>query len=443
MAGETFIQRVFATYGKLRNKLDYLWNLDTIPNFDVDGIPDPLDEDALRLSGFYYAQERSHFRAGRIYELGAFPTSDAQYSSVFGWACAAVDVNEANDGHGSKGSFAAGYQCISSGFFANAQGFNNVTANGGLTLGWENRSGGVEYQVIGQNYVNNETLCYVRISGNQTSLFPDNLIIALKMYKTGADRTLLLNRVLSTSYTAGGDYTTINLKAPLSFQYADDTTLDIHGFLNKSYVIRLAQSGTGNFLIGINNRVSSNYATAIGVGNKVFNDYGLSLGKDAYSKNRGEIAMGSGLIIDGNETRYSQKSQWHLKALTTNISPVEMTLDSKILSNYNNNIVLQNNTALNASIRISAYMATGGEAYAKTWHDVIIRHKPDGTMTILHESTPLVVTETNTASFTAVLSVAVDGKIKINVTGHAANKVNWTAWIEGVITGVDVPYRTI
>lgn len=429
------------------DKKDFIWNLDEIPNIDTDGFPSPTEADRLLLTAIYYSQPRSYFRAGRLNQRTTFPTADAQYSASFGWSTHCVDANENPDGNDSKGGFTAGYQNVNAGPYNFSFGRNNLVANTGGAMGEGNQvnvGASNRFEIIGQTFVDDWTKGSLTIAGDKTGTFPDGKILAIYLYAPTESPILIINRVETSTYDAGADETTLNMLVPLGFEYADATTLDSFGILNKSYVFALGVGSQYSYTIGLFNKLMASYGFAIGVNITILNTLGFGLGSGVVTKNRGEIGTGSGQIEDGTDLRYSQKSQWHLKTMTENATPKELTIDGKALAVNSNNIRTQNSSVLTGNIRVSAYYpsgSAGGQSYSKIWDNVVIRHKSNGVMNILFESTPLEVTESDTTAFDAVLSVASDGRIIINVTGHASNKVYWTAWVEGVMTGENVPTR--
>lgn len=429
------------------DKKDFIWNLDKIPNIDTDGYPTPSETNRLLLTSFYYSQPRSHFRAGRLNQRTTFPTTDAQYSAVFGWSTHCVDPNENADGNDSKGGFTAGYQNVNAGPYNFSMGRNNLVANTGGAFGEGNQvnvGASNKFEITGQSFVNDSTKGSLTISGDRTSTFPNNKILGIYLYSPSESPILIINRVETSTYDGVADETTLNLLVPLAFQYVNATTLDDFGILNKSYVFALGVGSQYSYALGMFNKTLASYGVAIGSNNSVLNSFGMALGSGVVTKNRAEIGFGSGQIEDGTDLRYSQKSNWHLKRVTTNNTSTELTLDGEALSLNSNNIRTQNSSVFTGNIRVSAYYpsgASGGQSYSKIWDNVVIRHKSNGVMDILLESTPIEVTESDTSSFTALLSVASDGRIIINVTGDATNKVYWTAWVEGVMTGENVPTR--
>lgn len=434
-------------WSSVDDKKDFIWNLDKIPNIDTDGFPSSSESDRLLLTSFYYSQPRSFFRAGRLNQRTTFPTTDAQYSAAFGWSTHVVDPNENPDGNDSKGGFTAGYQNVNAGPYNFSMGRNNLVANTGGAFGEGNQVNvgpSNKFEIIGQTFVDDWTKGSLVLSGDKTSTFPDNKIVGIYLYSPTESPILIINRVETSTYDSGADETTLNMLVPLAFEYADDTTLDSFGILNKSYVFALGLGSQYSYALGLFNKTMASYGIAIGVNNTILNTLGIGIGSGVVTKNRAEIALGSGQIEDGTSLRYSQKSNWHLKTMTENSTPKELTLDGKALSLNSNNIRTQNSSVFTGNIRVSAYYpsgAAGGQSYSKIWDNVVIRHKSNGTMTILLESTPIEVTESDTTAFDAALSVASDGRIIINVTGHASNKVYWTAWVEGVMTGENVPTR--
>lgn len=425
--------------GGINNKKDFLWNYDSIPNVETWGIPNPITQpNRYYLMGMYYRYDRNHVRIGRINEKDAFPTTDAQYSAVFGWGTHAVDPNETVDGFQSKGNLVAGYQCTSAGRYGTNSGFNNILGNGGTMLGWGNTSGGVRYQINGQTFVNDSLPAIITVSGNVTSTFTTNKIVVIRLHKSD-DETVTLNRVVSSTYSAPN--TIINLKAPLPFQYVNDVALNAYDKLNYSWISTLGEGTTGANTIGIENFSGGSYSTTLGVANVTHNAYGVAIGKQAVTRNKGEIAMGSGQIINGTSLRFSQKSMWHLKGYTTSTTPLELTLDGKAVSQYVNTLSLQNNTTVSLSIRVVAYTSYYQEGWAKYWDNVVIVNPSNNTPRIVVESTPVTTSETNTAAFNAAVTVGANGKIIITVTGIATREVDWTAWIEGVYVGVDPPSK--
>lgn len=425
--------------GGINNKKDFLWNYDSIPNVETWGVPNVITHpNRYYLMGMYYRYDRNHFRVGRINEKDAFPTTDAQYSFVTGWGTHAVDPNETVDGFQSKGNFVSGYQCTSAGRYGTNSGFNNILGNGGTMLGWGNWSGGIRYQINGQTFTYDTVPGIVTVSGNVTSVFTANKIVACKIHKS-TDETVTLNRVVSSSYSAPN--TTIYLKAPLPFLYVNDVALDLHDKLNYSWITTLGEGTTGGTTLGIDNFTGGNYSTTLGVANYTFNNYGVAIGKQAYTRNYGEIAMGSGMIINGTNLRFSQKSEWHLKGYTTSITPLELTLSSEAVSQYVNTLSLQNNTTVSLRIRVVAYTAYYQEGWAKYWDNVVIVNPSNNTPRIVVESTPVTTSETNTAAFNAAVTVGANGKVLITVTGIATREVDWTAWVEGIYVGIDAPSK--
>ena len=421
----------------VQNKKDLLWNLDTIPNFDTDGLPDPLDADAVRLSGLYFDESRSHFRAGRVNHRNCFSASDAQYSLVGGWACQATDATEASDGSGGKGATSSGYQTIVSGGYGTGFGFNNLLANGGFVSGFLNWVGGQRRQITAHTFTNDQSASTVRVAGNRTAEFPAGKLVVVRSWADAVSPGLGLNRVVSSSFASSE--TTIVLAAPLDFQMADGSTPDIHGDMQRSWISVLGNGAVG-FAFGANNWALGGYSTCLGISNQAHNTYSFCVGKDTSSRSKGEIAMGGGSMLDGTAKRYTQKSNWHLKTITTNNTPKILTLDGNAESTFVNTIHTQNESSMNVSVRVCGVDQWGQRQYSKNWQDVAILHKQNGDTSIEFVSTPVEMIGANAITgAAATLGVAADGKIEVTVTGHASTPVLWTAWVEGIIHGWTIP----
>lgn len=423
----------------VQNKQDFLWNLDTIPDFDVNGLPDPLDPKAVNLTGMYFNEDRSHFFAGRKNHRNCFSAEDAQYSAVFGWGCYALDSTGSAKGANGKGAIAGGYQTVVCGSYGTGFGFSNLLPNSGFVAGFNNWAGGARRQITGHTFTNDQSTSTIKVAGDRTAEFPSSTLIGIRAFSPSASPYVGINRVTSSSFSAGE--TSIVLDAPLDFQIADATTADSHGDLQKSWICTLAGGPERAFCFGLNNWSLGSYSTCVGVASASYNTYSFAFGKDAVSRNKSEMALGGGAILDGDTKRYGQKSIWYFKRKTTNNTPIELTLDGNAPSEFVNTLRTQNESVMNVSVKVSAIDVAGQKTYGKNWDNVLILHKQNGDTSVEFQSTAVEMnTGSNVISGASVaLSVAADGKLVLTATGHASTACLWYAVVEGTIQGWTVP----
>ncbi len=421
------------------SKKNLLYNFTTIPDTDIDGVPEfgatPNYDEVSLLTGLYFDQDRSTFVCGRLNHRGTFPTNLAQYSIVAGWATFCVDATDNERGENAKGSVAMGYQCLAGGGFASSIGFSNFVGNSGFLYGHRNWNGGIRRTIVSHDFTDYNTPGSVVVAGDRTTEFAAGTIVALR-YRSDVDSiNVAMNRVTSSSYSSPN--TTINLDFPLVFEIVDASVLDSQDRLQKSYISTFGVGGQG-FALGIENYIEGDASWAVGGANDTIGNRSGAIGRGVATRNKAEIGMSGGGVIDGTTVRLGQKSFWQLQGVTTSVTPKVLTLDGGAESQYVNTISLQNQSCLNATIRVACKSQYNG-CYFKTWHNVVLEHQEDGTTTIVDAGTPVEFSkESHMASNAAVLSVAGDGLIRITVTGSIYKDI-WSVIIEGALTGMTRP----
>jgi len=426
----------------ISNKRDLLWNFDAIPNVARDGVPDGSDSNFTGLRGLIFDETRSHLIFGRINQRLAYEEFLAQYAVSGGWSAQCIDVTAGLDGSGSKGNAAIGYQVLAGGNGAHSFGTNCLSLNEGQARGRGCVAGAYgKAQILSTNWVNQETAISVVVATDVTAIYTAGSAVAIKMNASGQTQGVLLNKVVSSSYSAPN--TTIVLHGPIPYQIGDLNTPDTYGLQYYSYIYKFGSGAVGGTAEGLESFSEGNYSQARGVGCVSYGAYSSATGRQAITKNLGEQGFSSGMIVDGTSLRWGQISRWHLKRKTTTGTATQLTLDGNAANGFVNMIRTQNNTILTCKVVVNGFCWSNQEGYSKIWDNVVLRHKSNGTTTILHESTPVEVTETTTAGYMVALSAAADGELIVTVTAtqDPNRDVFWHASVEGVIAGYNAPTK--
>lgn len=425
-------------------KRDFLWNFDVIPNVVRDGLPDGSDTNLTGLRGLIFDETRSHLVFGRINQRLAYEEFLSQYAVSGGWSAQCVDPSGDLDGSGSKGNTALGYQVLASGHGGQSFGTNCLSLNEGVSRGRGCVSGDFgKSQIITTNWINQETPVSVVVATNRTAIFAPNSAVGLKINAPGQTQGVFLNKVTSSVFDAATNQTTILLHGPIPYPPSDLLTPDNHGLQYRSFIYRFGSGSVGGVADGLESFSEGSYSRATGVGCVSYGAYSLAAGRQAVTRNFGEQGYSSGMIVDGTSLRWGQLSKWHLKRKTSTGTATQLTLDGNAANGYSNLLRVQNNTILTCKVVVNGYCWSNQEGYSKIWDNVVLRHKSNGTTTILHESTPVVVTETTTAGYAVALSAAANGELIVTVTAtqDPNRDVFWHASIEGVIAGYNAPTR--
>ena len=431
----------------IREKQDWLWNFDRIPDFSSDGMPNPADGDLTSLIGLYFDKNRAHFVCGRINQRACYKEFNSQYSLTAGWAAHSIDATADPTGRGSKGVATVGYQVVSCGHGSSNFGTNNVITNSGASRGTGNIAGGFAMrEILSHNWVNENTAVTITVEGDYTAFYTANSLCVVKLVSPGQTQAVTPNKVVSSSYNSGTDRTTIVLHTSMAYAPTASTTPNGHGIIDKPLIFALGSGPVDTFAEGLENVAQGDQSWAQGVGCKTLGQYSRATGKHAVTKNHAEQSWSGGAIIDGDALRPGQRSDWHLKRKTTDGTATVLTCDGNAPNGYVNLLRFTNNAVVACKIHVIAWCQFHQESYTKIWDNVVIRQQGNGDTAILHASTPIEVTETNTADFDATITANANGELSISVTatpisGNSNRDVMWHAFVEGPINMYAAPTR--
>jgi len=189
-------------------------------------------------------------------------------------------------------------------------------------------------------------------------------------------------------------------------------------------------SGDGSFIGGGHSNITTGIDSCVpgGLSNQANQDYSTALGREAVTRNKGEITQSAGAFSTAGD---SQIRRLHLRRQTTNATLTSLTDDNAVDSVGSWNCATK--TLQSYEVVVIGHKDDDSE-FAKYTFDGLIR-RASGSPPVSLDSNKTVNYESD-AAWDCDIAVG-SGGIKINVTGVAATNINWTAKV--VLTESTVP----
>jgi hypothetical protein len=182
----------------------------------------------------------------------------------------------------------------------------------------------------------------------------------------------------------------------------------------------VTSSANGAFCCNTNNIADGANSFSSGEFSKVFGIYGKKVHASGNHGVNGDAQLGI-LIV---------------RAATTSATPVIMTSGTtgQNAASATNQLILQNNNAINFCIKVSAKQSASTNMAAWKIEGAIVRGTTAATTAIV--GTPTVTTITNIPAWSvpALTADTTNGGLALTITGPAATNIRWTASIEVVET---------
>jgi len=190
-------------------------------------------------------------------------------------------------------------------------------------------------------------------------------------------------------------------------------------------------SGDGSFIGGGHSNITTGVDSCVpgGLSNQANQDYSTALGREAVTRNKGEITQSAGAFSTAGD---SQIRRLHLRRQTTDASTTIMVTDDGAPDSAGSwNCAVK--TLQSYEVVVIGHKDDDSE-FAKYTFDGLIR-RASGSPPVSLDSNRTVNYESD-AAWDCDIAVG-SGGIKINVTGVAATNINWTAKV--VLTESTVP----
>jgi hypothetical protein len=179
-------------------------------------------------------------------------------------------------------------------------------------------------------------------------------------------------------------------------------------------------SGDGSFIGGGHSNITTGVDSCVpgGLSNQASKDYSTSLGKEAVTRNKGEITQSAGSFSSAGD---SQIRRLHLRRQTTSATTLILSDDNA--NDSGGSWRCEEKTLQSYEVVVMGHKDDDSE-FAKYTFDGLIQKAVGSNPTSL-DSNKTVNYESD-ASWDCDIAVGFGG-IKINVTGVAATNINWTA----------------
>ena len=175
--------------------------------------------------------------------------------------------------------------------------------------------------------------------------------------------------------------------------------------------------------VGVGKNVyATDYSTAIGAVTRAEKRFSVALGFTTKTRRHGEIAN----FIGGNENYNITTCGWTM--VTNNNTPVEMRAGTIIGQRYD----ILENSCVAFKIMVTARDNISGDCAAYKFEGLIKRDGADNTVMSVCNKT--VIHEDDATWDCDVTADDANEALKIEITGDASNKVQWSARLDGVET---------